>query len=167
MSTLEFNQALVSLEQYLKSFAYTYTKNLADAEDLTQETLLKAMRYRTSYAPQTNFKAWVFTIMKNTFINQYRRKQKIGNIFTDSSKLVYTNKTDKEESASLTFKNELEAKVESLETHFKVPFQLHVEGYKYEEIAQELAIPVGTVKSRIFLARKKLSTYLSDYNYLA
>ena len=68
MSTLEFNDALVRLEQYMKSFAFTFTKNYEDAEDLTQETMLKALKYRTQYQPQTNFKAWVFTIMRNIFI---------------------------------------------------------------------------------------------------
>ena len=81
MSTIEFNDSLISLESYLKSFAMTFTRNREDANDLTQETMLKAISYRDYYTPQTNFKAWVFTIMRNIFINQYRRKVKSGTIF--------------------------------------------------------------------------------------
>ena len=76
MSTLEFNQALTELENNLRSFALGFTRNLEDAKDLTQETMLKAITYRKHYTPHTNFKAWVFTIMRNIFINQYRRKSK-------------------------------------------------------------------------------------------
>ena len=90
MSTLEFNDALINLEHYLKSFAYGFTRNSEDAEDLTQETMLKALKYRSQYTPKTNFKAWVFTIMRNVFINQYRRKLKAATIF-DSSKEVTLN----------------------------------------------------------------------------
>ncbi|MEY4659898.1 MAG: hypothetical protein RJB36_1664, partial [Bacteroidota bacterium] len=84
MSTLEFNEALVGLEQNLTSFAMSFTRNHEDAKDLTQETMLKAITYRNYYTPQTNFKAWVFTIMRNLFINQYRRKVKSGAIFDQS-----------------------------------------------------------------------------------
>ena len=87
MSTLEFNQALVDLEYSLRFFAMNFTKNKADAQDLTQETMLKALSYKEYYAPQTNFKAWVFTIMRNTFINQYRRKVKSRSIFDSSKEL--------------------------------------------------------------------------------
>ena len=89
MSTLEFNQALVDLELNLRSFAMSFTRNKADARDLTQETMLKAITYKNYYTPQTNFKAWVFTIMRNIFINQYRRKVKSRSIF-DSSKELET-----------------------------------------------------------------------------
>jgi len=84
MSTLEFYTALTGLESYLKSFAMTYTRNEEDAKDLTQETILKAIVYRDYYIPKTNFKAWVFTIMRNIFINQYRRKTKSNTIFDHS-----------------------------------------------------------------------------------
>ena len=69
MSTIEFNEALIGLENNLQSFALSFTRNREDARDLTQETMLKAITYRNYYTPQTNFKAWVFTIMRNLFIN--------------------------------------------------------------------------------------------------
>ena len=91
MSTVEFNNTLTSLESYLMAFAMNYTKNVEDARDLTQETMLKAIRYKDYYTPKTNFKAWVFTIMKNIFINQYRRKVKSGTIFDNSTDLYLLN----------------------------------------------------------------------------
>jgi len=86
MSTLEFNDALIGIENNLKSFALSFTRNKEDASDLTQETMLKAIVYRNYYTPQTNFKAWVFTIMRNLFINQYRRKSKSKTIFFEFKK---------------------------------------------------------------------------------
>jgi RNA polymerase sigma-70 factor (ECF subfamily) len=91
MSTIEFNEALIGIENNLHSFAMSFTRNNEDAKDLTQETMLKAITYRSYYAPQTNFKAWVFTIMRNIFINQYRRKVKSGTIFDHSQDLYLLN----------------------------------------------------------------------------
>ncbi|TNE54515.1 MAG: RNA polymerase sigma factor [Bacteroidetes bacterium] len=167
MSTIEFNEALLSLEHYLKSFAFTYTKNLEDAEDLTQETLLRAMKYRGQYRPKTNFKAWVFTIMKNIFINQYRRKVRGGMIFDRTKDLYFqSNVKSDDDPISLALGNELRSKVDALSEDCREPFQMHQDGYKYQEIAEHLEIPIGTVKSRIFLARKKLMQSLPDYQYL-
>lgn len=84
MSTIEFNNALIALESYLIAFAMRYTKNEEDARDLTQETMLKAMKNKNYYTPKTNFKAWLFTIMRNIFINQYRRKVRSKTIFDNS-----------------------------------------------------------------------------------
>ena len=100
MSTLEFNEALIGLENNLTSFAMSFTRNHEDAKDLTQETMLKAITYRNYYTPQTNFKAWVFTIMRNLFINQYRRKVKSGAIFDHSKEsFLVSNTPSHEESA--------------------------------------------------------------------
>jgi RNA polymerase sigma factor (sigma-70 family) len=168
MSTLEFNDALINLENYLKAFAMGFTKNVEDAEDLTQETMLKAITYRNMYTPQTNFKAWVFTIMRNVFINQYRRKSKANTIF-DSSKDLYllSNSVENHNNpVNYILEKELNSKINQLTEEYKKPFTMHFEGFKYEEIAQKLSIPIGTVKSRIFLARKKMMELLPEYNYL-
>jgi RNA polymerase sigma factor (sigma-70 family) len=169
MSTIEFNDALISLEQYLKSFAFNYTRNLEDAEDLTQETMLKALKYRTQYTPQTNFKAWVFTIMRNVFINQYRRKVKGGTIFDNSKELyLLNNPTENHDNPSNYMLGlDLQKQMGKLDEEYKRPFKMHFEGFKYQEIADNLNIPIGTVKSRIFIARKKLMEYLPDFNYLS
>lgn len=167
MSTLEFNNTLTSLESYLMAFAMNYTKNVEDARDLTQETMLKAIRYRDYYTPKTNFKAWVFTIMKNIFINQYRRRVKSGTIFDNSSDLYLLNGNTEERNspenhiASL----EVEAVLNKLTEEYREPFEMHYLGYKYKEIAEKLDIPIGTVKSRIFIARKKLMDLMPEYRY--
>jgi RNA polymerase sigma factor (sigma-70 family) len=169
MSTIEFNDSLISLESYLKSFAMTFTRNREDANDLTQETMLKAISYRDYYTPQTNFKAWVFTIMRNIFINQYRRKVKSGTIFDHSADLfLLSNATDGSNSTyNYILAKELNKQIGQLTDEYKRPFQMHHHGFKYKEIADELNIPIGTVKSRIFIARKKLMDLLPDYAYLS
>lgn len=167
MSTVEFNQALTDVEAYLKSFAFTFTRNEEDAKDLTQETLLKAFTYRTYYTPQTNFKAWVFTIMRNIFINNYRRKVKANTIF-DYSKETYmlNNASSNHESPDNHVTNqELSNQIDQLENEYKRPFSMHFQGFKYKEIAEELKIPIGTVKSRIFIARQKLTQSLKEFAY--
>lgn len=169
MSTLEFNDALIRLESYLKSFAMTFTRNREDANDLTQETMLKAMSYRDHYTPQTNFKAWVFTIMRNIFINQYRRKVKSGTIFDHSTDLYLVNNAAESHNQvnNHLLGIELKKQIGLLSDEYKRPFEMHHHGFKYKEIADELNIPIGTVKSRIFIARKKLTELLPDYAYFS
>ncbi|MEX1191120.1 MAG: RNA polymerase sigma factor [Brumimicrobium sp.] len=167
MSTIEFNNTLTSMESYLMAFAMNYTKNVEDARDLTQETMLKAIRYRDYYTPKTNFKAWIFTIMRNIFINQYRRKVKSKTIFDNSTDLFLLNSsTEKRDSPYNHITNEeIQKQLEKLSEEYKAPFEMHYLGFKYKEIAEKLDIPIGTVKSRIFIARKKLMDLLPDYRY--
>ncbi len=166
MSTIEFNEALIGMESNLHSFALNFTRNNEDAKDLTQETMLKAITYRNYYTPQTNFRAWVFTIMRNIFINQYRRKVKSGTIFDNSKDLYLLNTADSENSAvHLLTEKEVHSKINSLEKEYKEPFEMHFKGFKYKEIADQLDIPIGTVKSRIFIARKKLMDLLPEYKF--
>jgi len=167
MSTIEFNEALMDIENNLKSFALSFTRNMEDAKDLTQDTMLKAINYKTYYTPKTNFKAWVFTIMRNIFINQYRRKVKSGTIFDNSKELyLITNSQGHEQTpVSQIATKDIEEKIDSLSPEYKDPFILHFKGFKYKEIADQLNIPIGTVKSRIFIARKKLIDLLPDYSY--
>lgn len=165
MSTLEFNSALIDLESYLKSFAYQFTKNEDDAKDLTQETMMKAFIYRTYYTPKTNFKAWVFTIMRNIFINQYRRKMKAKTIFDNSEESYLLNQASSSGNSpeNLLIAQEIQEKITNLDEEYKKPFEMHFLGFKYKEIAEELTIPIGTVKSRIFIARQKLMNSLPEY----
>jgi RNA polymerase sigma factor (sigma-70 family) len=167
MSTVEFNEALVGLEGNLKSFAMTFTRNQEDALDLTQETMLKAITYRNYYTPQTNFKAWVFTIMRNIFINQYRRRVKSGQIFDNSRDLYMLNNSgsDKASPINQLSEKEMNQKIDLLEDEFKTPFMMHFQGFKYKEIAENLQIPIGTVKSRIYIARQKLMDLLPGHQY--
>lgn len=167
MSTIEFNEALIDLQGNLFSFALNFTKNREDARDLTQETLLKAINYRSYYAPNTNFKAWVFTIMRNIFINQYRRNSKTRMIFdhSEDSFLLTNQKSALGSPIELLAIKEINQKIDELNDELKAPFKMHFEGFKYKEIADTMKLPIGTIKSRIFIARKRLMDQLPAYQY--
>jgi RNA polymerase sigma-70 factor, ECF subfamily len=159
MSTIEFNQNLNFLTESLNAFAYSLTKNSEDAKDLYQETAFRAINNRDKFRPETNFKAWTFTIMKNIFINNYRKKVKSNTIldhtdnsfFIDSGSEAITNDGNRN-----MLMKELQNMIDSLEDSIRIPFVMHHEGYKYNEIADTFDLPLGTVKSRIFFARKAL-----------
>jgi len=159
MSQLEFTQYFTQFNAILYSFAYSLTKNEDDAQDLVQDTAYKAFKYRAMYKPQTNLRAWLMTIMRNTFINNYRQKKrrqtindKTGNSFLiDSGAYSVINQGEN----NLTFEEIIQV-IDGLEEWARTPFLLHYQGFKYDEIAQKLEIPLGTVKSRIFFARKRL-----------
>jgi len=166
MSTLEFNDTLIGLESYMKSFAMTFTRNEEDAKDLTQETMLKAIHYRNYYTPQTNFKAWVFTIMRNIFINNYRRKSKQNTIFdnTPNEFLLDHNQAAVPNGAETTIRmKDINKAIHELPSIFKQPFMLYFEGYKYHEIADMLNEPLGTIKSRIHFARRLLKDQINKF----
>ena len=166
MSTLEFNNTLVGLRQTLMYFALSLTANTDEADDLLQETMLKALTYRKKFTPNTNFKAWVYTIMKNTFINNYRRTVKSNQIMDRSKDLHYLNTPQYSGIASpesVYAVNDMKEGIDTLDEDYRVPFEMHNKGYKYKEIAEHLNIPIGTVKSRIFLARQRLMRLLEDY----
>lgn len=159
MSQIEFTQAYSRLEKLLFSFACHLTSNEEDAQDLLQETAYKAFKYRNMYQPHTNLRAWLMTIMRNTFINNYRQKKR-RQVLNDSSGNNYLldagSHTVRNTGESDVAVREITAIIDGLEDWLKGPFLMHYQGFKYEEIATELDIPLGTVKSRIFFARKKL-----------
>src|SRR4030042_3377618 len=168
MTAIEFNYQLTNLSDSLERFAYSLTTNREDARDLLQETFVKAISYRDKYADDTNLKAWTFTIMKNTFINNYRRTVKANTTFDHTDDLYYLNmrrEPSVEGPESTLSAKEIESHIEQLDDEFKVPFKMHLQGYKYKEIADNLGLKIGTVKSRIFFTRKKLMDSLGvDYN---
>jgi len=166
----EFEDLLKSESQSLKALAMQLSRNSDDAKDLVQDTMLKALRYKEKFTEGSNMKAWLYTILKNSFINQYRRNVK-RNTFIDTTENTYyldipTHKT--ENIAELKFiRKDLEHAISQLPVELKVTFMLNMEGFKYHEIAEELGIPIGTVKTRIFVARRilrqKLSVYGEDF----
>jgi len=159
MSTLEFNQQFIHMEQLLLSFAFRLTRNEEDARDLLQETAYKAYKYRNMYQPQTNLRAWLMTIMRNTFINNYRKAKKRKRVnepldtflFALEDRSVTPNKGEVN-----LYMEEYRKLFDRLSDLYAVPFLMFFRGYEYKEIARHLDIPIGTVKSRIFIARKKL-----------
>ncbi|MBK8517785.1 MAG: RNA polymerase sigma factor [Saprospiraceae bacterium] len=159
MSTIEFNQNFDFLTNSLNAFAYSLTKNTDDAKDLYQETAFRAINNKEKFRPETNFKAWTFTIMKNIFINNYRKKVK-SNTILDSTDNTYfldsgSEKVTNDASRNMLMK-ELNDMINSLDDNIRIPFVMHHEGFKYNEIADHFDLPLGTVKSRIFFARKAL-----------
>ncbi len=156
----------MNLQANMLNFAYMLTSNRDDAYDLLQDTTLKALDNEDKYAEGTNFKGWVFTIMRNIFINNYRRTQRAATIVDTTENLYHLNLSQDsgidspEESYGA---NEISAAIKEMSADFSVPFSMHVSGYKYEEIAEHMGLPLGTVKSRIFMARKRLQERFADY----
>jgi RNA polymerase sigma-70 factor, ECF subfamily len=169
MTSLEFNNKLGGLATVLHSFAYNLTKNSDDAKDLYQETAFRALSNRDKFQPDTNFKAWMFTIMKNIFINNYRKRIKANTVLDTTDNQFYLNAGSHaipNSAEGSMMMNELNAMVDGLDDSIKVPFVMHFEGHKYQEIADHLELPLGTVKSRIFFARKELKDQiLSQYGF--
>jgi RNA polymerase sigma-70 factor (ECF subfamily) len=166
MTAIEFNYRLVGMQSYLQYFAKKLTNNEEDAHDLVQETNYKALLFREKYTHHTNFKAWLFTIMKNIFINNYRRAKKASTFIDKTDNLYHIHQHV--DSFPVTPDSELRTKeiqgvVNGLENEHRIPFEMHTQGYKYKEIAEELDISIGTVKSRIFFGRKKLMDRLEGY----
>ncbi len=167
MTAVEFNHKLTGLEDKLERFAYSLTSNHDDAHDLVQETFLKALTYREQFEDNSNLKAWTFTILKNTFINNYRKNIKRNTTFDNTKDLYFLNKgneSDKSKPDSAISIKEINKGIESVPDDFKIPFKMHTAGYKYKEIADALNLNIGTVKSRIFFCRKKLMKALSEYS---
>ncbi|MGQ0738773.1 MAG: RNA polymerase sigma factor [Bacteroidota bacterium] len=166
MSTPEFGQLLVNNAGFLKPFAINLTRDTEAANDLYQETLYKALANHEKYNTGTNIKAWLFTIMRNIFINDYRRKAKQKTIFDTSSSEYLINQ--KRAIVSNAAESEIRVKeikkaIRELPEIFKTPFLLYFDGYKYNEIADLLHEPLGTIKSRIHFARKLLKEQISRY----
>lgn len=159
MSILEFNSKFIKMTSVLQAFAYNLTKDFEESQDLYQETAFRALSNRDKFMPGTNFKAWVMTIMKNIFINNYRKKVKANTIIDTTDNLYYINSGDTiifNRADSEIMMQELNGMIKELDDSIRVPFEMHYIGYKYQEIADKLELPLGTVKSRIFFARKAL-----------
>ena len=166
MTALEFNFKLISMQSYLQYFAKRLTKDEEDANDLVQETNYKALMFRDKFVHHTNFKAWLFTIMKNIFINNYRRNKKAQTFIDTTDNLQYIHSRIEAHPVtpdSELRENEIRKVVDSLSDEHRIPFEMHTQGFKYKEIADELDISIGTVKSRIFFGRKKLMERLEGY----
>ena len=166
MSALDFDQMLISNTDFIKPFAFTLTRDNEAAKDLIQETLFRALANRDKYNVGTNIKAWLYTIMRNIFINNYRRKSKQNTIFDNSPNefLIDNNQgaVSNEAIAKLNMKEVQEA-IHELPVIFRNPFLLYFDGFKYHEIADMLLEPLCTIKSRIHFARKLLKSQIQRY----
>ena len=166
MSKTDFNEVLLENADFLKPFGINLTRDTEAANDLYQETLYKALANKEKYNVGTNIKAWLFTIMRNIFINDYRRKSKQKTIFDNTANdyLINLKQASVNNAAESELRmKEIQSAIHQLPEIFKVPFQLYFDGYKYQEIADVLAEPLGTVKSRIHFARKLLKERLTRH----
>ena len=166
MSVVEFEELLVDNSDFLKPFAINLTRDNEAAKDLYQETLYKALANQEKYNAGTNIKAWLFTIMRNIFINNYRRAAKQKTVFDNSTNdfLLNNNQVTVANVAESTIEmKEIKKAIYDLPEIFKTPFSLYFDGYKYHEIAEALNEPLGTIKSRIHFARKLLKEQISRH----
>ena len=166
MASAKFQINLMALQANLLNFAYMLTSIRDDAYDLLQDTTLKALDNEEKYAENTNFKGWVFTIMRNIFINNYRRNVRSATIVDTTDNLYHLNLSQESrfESPEETYgAAEITDAINEFADEYRIPFSMHVAGYKYNEIAEHMHLPLGTVKSRIFFARKKLQERFADY----
>ena len=165
-NSTDFRKAILAMQGNLLSFALKLTYDREEARDLVQETTLKALANEDKYTDQANFKGWMMTIMRNIFINNYRRIGREGTS-VDSSDDSYQLNTGQESGGSTPESSytltEIGSIINSFPPDYREPFILHLGGYKYDEISDELNMPLGTVKSRIFVTRKRLRHILRDY----
>lgn len=166
MTAIEFNKQLIDLRPNLSFYALKLTANQEDASDLLQDTMLKALTYKDKFVEKSTLKSWMFTIMKNIFINNYRRNVRkyaiMGNIKETINTTIRKNIETSQPETSYNL-DEIKDTIETLSEEYRIPFQMFYDGYKYKEIADALDLPVGTVKSRIFYARKRLTEDLKEY----
>lgn len=170
MTQQEFNARIVEHQVVLYGYARSLTKNIDDADDLVQDTLLKALLHKDKYEDDTNLKAWLMTILRNLFINKYRWTRDHGTVLADTSVDSYfLNLVGKSDVSPESLYNEKEIRevIDQIKPRFRDPFIMHFDGYKYEEIAERLDVPLGTIKSRIFFARKSIMDALSGKCALA
>lgn len=158
---------LARLRPTLRTFTYRFTSDREESQDLVQDTLLKALTYRNKFRADTNLKGWLFTIMKNTYINKYRKEKFQNTIHDDTSQLQFLNVADEytfyRPEKTFEFK-EVWQNLNSIREDLLIPFKMHATGYKYHEIAMHLNLPIGTVKNRIFHARKEIQKKLVGYH---
>lgn len=161
-----FKQRVLGLQSNLLSFAYQLTTDKDQARDLLQDTTLKALDNEEKYVDNVNFKGWIFTIMRNIFINNYRQTVRKATVIDQTEDLYHLNISQdsglSSPEGSYAVK-EITHALEGFSDDYRIPFNMYVAGYKYNEIADKMGLPLGTVKSRIFFARKRLREQLQDF----
>ena len=167
MNALQFQKKLLSMQENMMNFALMLTANRDDAQDLMQDTTLKVLDNQEKFVDNINFKGWVLTVMRNIFINNYHkivRTQTVVDQGVDLYNLDVVNDSGFDSPDGAYQIKEITKAINSLNDELKIPFSLFLSGYKYNEIAEKLGVPLGTVKSRIFFARQELQKVLKDFH---
>jgi RNA polymerase sigma factor (sigma-70 family) len=166
MSVLNLDNEICKYRSSLEAFAFKFTGDVEDANDLVQDTILKAIRYMHLYKKETNLAGWLYIIMKNTFINNYRYNVRRRAVISSTDNLLMYQ-TQKNSAANVGenkfILKDIHTALATLEPEYSTPFLRYFEGYKYHEIAIEMDIPIGTVKTRIHIARQLLKSQLKMY----
>lgn len=163
-----FQSQLLGLQENMMNFAMQLTANKEDAQDLLQDTTLKVLDNQEKFIDNTNFKGWVLTVMRNIFINNYHRVVRVQTIVDKDADLYNVdtmNHSGMESPEGSYDLKEINKAIQTLSREMRTPFAMYVSGYKYNEIAEKLNIPIGTVKSRIFAARQGLQDTLRDFYF--
>ena len=162
MTAFEFNTRVIDLSEFIKGFALMYTRDKELAEDLAQDTILKALSNREKFRTNTNLKGWLKVILKNTFINTYRKKASYMITYNSEDYKVMNGEFDLYKPDNILMTEHIQNLIDNLNPDLREPFVMHYEGYKYNEIAEQMNIPLGTIKSRIHQARKVLSNIIQN-----
>ena len=167
MTATEYSTLVQKISKSLKPVALNLTRDADDAKDLVQETLLKALLNQDKFKAGSNLKAWLYTIMRNTFINNYNKITKRSSHIDSTEYFQYFNTDENyiaKNGAVYTFVvADINEAIAHLNEEYRTPFMMYYVGFKYLEIAEKLNIPIGTVKNRIHIARKELKQVLKIY----
>jgi len=152
-STNSFSSDVVAYREQLRYYALSLTSNVEEANDLVQETMLKAFMHQNRFQPDTNLKAWLYTILRNIFINNYRRSIKFRSIVdlgTDvgQAELPQSSKDSFNPESAYRY-NEIYSEMNALSEDFRVPLKMYFKGFKYKEIADELNLPIRSEERRV------------------
>lgn len=164
MTTFEFQTQIVQMSDFIEGFAMKFTRNSENAKDLAQDTILKAIKNKDKFKPNTNLKGWLMIMMRNIFINGVRKKSNKMTIYNSEDYKVINGEMDTYSPDNIYSAKQIQKIINDLPPDLREPFMRHFEGYKYQEIADDYDLPLGTVKSRIFQARKLLASQLSHLN---
>ena len=168
MTSMEFSAHLSEQSPSLRPYALKLTRDTDEANDLVQETMLKAFSNKDKFERGTNLKAWLFTIMRNTFITNYQRVNR-RNTFIDTTENLHYINSSQSVAQNLAFSNltleDIDIALAHLNDTYKKPFLMYYRGFKYHEIAIKIGIPIGTVKNRIHIARKELQSTLRKFGH--
>lgn len=164
MKTALFAEKMTDMYPELFKYAFKLTTNKDDANDLVQDCILKALDNEKKFVYQDNFKGWMYTIMRNIFINNYRQSIRELNLFKANLPEEHLTQIANEESIENIYDMKLlQGAIDNLPQNTKEPFILFMDGLKYREIAEKCDLPLGTVKSRIHFARKQLKAELEEF----
>ncbi len=166
MNALQFQKKLLGMQENMMNFALMLTADRDDAQDLLQDTTLKVLNNQEKFVDNVNFKGWVLTVMRNIFINNYHKIVRTQTVIDQNADLYNLDVMSESgfNSPDSTYQiQEITKAIDNLNNDLRIPFSLFLSGYKYNEIAEQLEVPLGTVKSRIFFARQELQKVLRDF----